>query len=112
MRKERGDLRLAKLKVQDAAYERTATSLSIQNKLDATQAEITSLIKQNALIVNIVIDYEALVQAEERKFFLGESSLFLINSREQKLIDARLKANELLVKGLTASAKLYNVAGL
>lgn len=112
LRKERGDLKLAKLKVQDAEYERTATSLSIQNKLDATQAEITSLTKQNVLIKDIVVDYQALVQAEERKFFLGESSLFLINSREQKLIDAQLKANELLVKGLTASAKLYNAAGL
>ncbi|RMB62912.1 TolC family protein [Dokdonia sinensis] len=112
LRKERGDLKLAKLKVQDAEYERTATSLSIQNKLDATQAEITSLTKQNALIADIVVDYQALVQAEERKFFLGESSLFLINSREQKLIDAQLKANEILVKGLSANAKLYNAAGL
>ncbi|WP_035334497.1 TolC family protein [Dokdonia sp. PRO95] len=112
LRKERGDLNLAKLKVQDAQFERTATSLAIKNKLDATEAEITSLLEQNNLITEIVVDYEALVKAEERKFFLGESSLFLINSREQKLIDARLKANVLSVKELTAKAKLYNAAGL
>ncbi len=112
LRKERGDLNLAKLKVQDAEFERTATSLAIKNKLDATEAEITSLLEQNNLITEIVVDYEALVKAEERKFFLGESSLFLINSREQKLIDARLKANALAVKELTAKAKLYNAAGL
>lgn len=112
LRKERGDLKLAKLKVRDAAYERTATSLSIQNKLKATEAEITSLGTQNNLITAIVTDYETLVKAEERKFFLGESSLFLINAREQKLIDARLKANELVVKELSAKAKLYNAAGL
>jgi len=112
LRKERGDVKLAALKVQDAEYERTATSLAIKNKLDATEAEITSLLEQNNLITEIVVDYEALVQAEERKFFLGESSLFLINSREQKLIDARLKANTLAVKELTAKAKLYNAAGL
>lgn len=112
LRKERGDLKLADLKVQDAEYELTATSLAIKNKLDATEAEITSLLEQNNLITEIVIDYETLVKAEERKFFLGESSLFLINSREQKLIDARLKANTLAVKELTAKAKLYNAAGL
>ncbi|WP_298326936.1 TolC family protein [uncultured Dokdonia sp.] len=112
LRKERGDLNLAKLKVQDAEFERTATSLAIKNKLDATEAEITSLLEQNNLITEIVVDYEALVKGEERKFFLGESSLFLINSREQKLIDARLKANALSVKELTAKAKLYNAAGL
>lgn len=112
LRKERGDLRLAKLKVQDAQYERTATSLAIKNKLDATEAEITSLLEQNNLITAIVEDYKTLVQAEERKFFLGESSLFLINSREQKLIDSKLKSNTLVIKELTAKAKLYNVAGL
>ena len=35
------------------------------------------------------------VFAEERKFTVGESSLFLINSRESKLIEARLKAIEI-----------------
>lgn len=112
LRKERGDLRLAKIKIADAEYERNATSLAIQNKLEATEAEITSLAQQNTLITNIVIDYEALVAAEERKFFLGESSLFLINSREQKLIDTRLKENKLIIKELSAKAKLYNAAGL
>ena len=112
LRKERGDLRLARIKVADAQYERTANSLEIQNKLEATEAEINSLAQQNTLITDIVIDYEAMVTAEERKFFLGESSLFLINSREQKLIDSRLKANELVIKELSAKAKLYNAAGL
>lgn len=112
LRKERGDVRLAELKVQDAEYERTASFLAIQNKLEAAEAEINSLAEQNSLIVDIVTDYEALVAAEERKFFLGESSLFLINSREQKLIDSRLKANTLVIKELSAKAKLYNAAGL
>lgn len=112
LRKERGDLRLAQLKLQDIEYERTATSLAIQNKLEATEAEINSLVTQNDLITDIVVNYEELVQAEERKFFLGESSLFLINSREQKLIDSRLKANSLVIKELSAKAQLYNVAGL
>lgn len=112
LRKERGDLRLARLKLQDVEYERAATSLAIQNKLEATEAEINSLVIQNDLISNIVVNHETLVQAEERKFFLGESSLFLINSREQKLIDTRLKANALVIKELSAKARLYNVAGL
>ena len=57
-------------------------------------------------------DYRTLVAAEERKFSLGESSLFLINSREQKLIDASLKENEITVKRLEAIATLYNVLGI
>ncbi|MEL6813111.1 MAG: TolC family protein [Bacteroidota bacterium] len=112
LRKERGDLRVAQAKLQEANYERISASLSIRNKIEASYAEINSLGSQNDLVQNIVIDYESLLTAEERKFFLGESSLFLINSREQKLIDARLKQNEVSVKQLTAIASLYNALGM
>ncbi len=112
LRKERGDVKLANLKLNDVTFERTSTSLALQNKIEATQAEISSLAKQTDLIDNIVKDYVALVNAEERKFSLGESSLFLINSREQKLIDAQLKENELLLKNLLATAHMYNALGI
>ena len=112
LRKERGDLKLANLKVHDATFERVSAALNLQNKIEATSAEISSLEKQNTLIADIIIDYEKLVKAEERKFFLGESSLFLINSREQKLIDAQLKENKLRVKRLTVTASWFNALGI
>jgi len=56
LRKERGDLRLAKLKLQDANFERVFTSLNIRNKIDAVSAEIESLGTQNRLITIIVDD--------------------------------------------------------
>jgi len=112
LRKERGDLKLARLKLQEKNFERTATSLYLQNKIGAVKAEIRSLNTQNSLIKNMVNDYKMLVQAEERKFLMGESSLFLINSREQKLMDARLKENTLLIKQLNAKASLHNVLGV
>ncbi len=112
LRKERGDLRLAKAKLQDVNFERAATSLTIQNKISAATAEISSLEKQNTLIDTIVDDYTALVAAEERKFSLGESSLFLINSREKSLIEAKIKENQLKVKLLTSNAGLFNAMGL
>lgn len=60
------------------------------------------------LIQEIVNNYTALVSAEERKFSFGESSLFLINSRESKLIDAELKQNLVKNKFFTTKAKLFN----
>jgi len=112
LRKERGDLRLANVKLQDAEFDRMGTSLNLQNKITAANEEINSLIQQQSLIEDIVEDYRVLVRAEERKFELGESSLFLINSREQKLIEASLKENEVQVKSLKATAILYNALGL
>jgi outer membrane protein TolC len=44
-----------------------------------------------ALYRETVANYQRLLDAELRKFSIGESSIFLINSRENKLIDAQLK---------------------
>jgi outer membrane protein TolC len=112
LRKERGDAKLANYKLSDARYERQAATLTIKNKISATQAEIESLLDQSQLIEDIVVDYTRLVAAEDRKFSLGESSLFLINSREQKLIEATLKQNELLGKSLEATASFFNALGV
>jgi outer membrane protein TolC len=112
LRKERGDLQLTNFKIKDAEFDQDAVSLTIANKISEINYEITSLEVQNQLISNIVSDYTSLVKAEERKFFLGESSLFLINAREQKLIDAQLKENSLTMKQLNAIASLYNALGV
>ncbi len=111
LRKERGDLKLANLKLQDATFERTATEVSLQNKIESVYMEIASLERQVDLSEAMITDYGTLVAAEERKLFLGESSLFLVNSREQKLIDAQLKQNDLLAKNYIAKVTLFNVLG-
>ena len=38
--------------------------------------------------------YQILLESELTLFDIGESSMFLVNTREQKLIDARLKLIE------------------
>jgi outer membrane protein TolC len=112
LRKERGNLKLTNYKIKDAEFEQDATILELTNKLNAIRFEINSLSEQVQIIEKIVIDYETLVSAEERKFSLGESSLFLINTREQKLIDARLKENSLFTKRLKSYVSYFNLLGL
>ncbi|MEO0505644.1 MAG: TolC family protein [Bacteroidota bacterium] len=107
LRKERGDLKLAKFKLRDAEYERDNALIEIQNKVIAIYRELDSYTTQNQLIADIVRDYNTLLSAEERKFSFGESSLFLINSRESKLIDAYLKQNELQNKFFDTKAMLF-----
>ncbi|MCB0374048.1 MAG: TolC family protein, partial [Muricauda sp.] len=107
LRKERGDLKLAKFKLQDAELERDNAQLEIQNKVIALYNELDSYTRQNQLIGDIVKDYSILLSAEERKFSFGESSLFLINSRESKLIDAYLKQNEMQNKFYYTKAQLF-----
>lgn len=112
LRKERGALRLARFKLQDIEFEYSATNLRIRNKIQASFQEITSLQTQQVLIDEITDNYVTLLRGEERKFTLGESSVFLINSRESKLIDARLKQNELIIDFYEAQAKLFNILAI
>ncbi|WP_298478138.1 TolC family protein [uncultured Maribacter sp.] len=112
LRKERGNLKMASIKLQDINLETVSASQGIQNKIDATIAEINSLEVQKNIVVGMVTDYETMLIAEDRKFELGESSLFLINSREQKLIEVKLKANAITVKLLNANASMYNAMGV
>lgn len=109
LRKERGDLKLAQLKIQDTKFEIETTRVTLKNKIDAITQELNSFLVQNSLTNTIVNDYGEMLTAEERKFFLGESSLFLVNSRESKLIDAKLKAIELENNFFNTKASLFNV---
>ena len=107
LRKERGDLKLAKFKLRDAQFELDNAEVEIRNKIRAIYTELNSFDSQNRLIASIVADYNTLLAAEERKFSFGESSLFLINSRESKLIEAELKRNQVQNKYFSAKAKLF-----
>ena len=109
LRKERGDLKLAKIKLQDTKFEVQNTRVSLRNKINAVNQELNSYATQNNFTITIVDDYAKLLSAEERKFFLGESSLFLVNSRESKLIDAKLKAIEIENSFLNTKANLFNI---
>lgn len=108
LRKERGQLKLSKLKMQDTNLEIASVKLNVGNKIKALQNELESFVVQNEVTGKMVTDYEVLLQAEERKFNIGESSLFLVNSRESKLIDAKLKAIELQNKYYSTKALLFN----
>ena len=112
LRKERAELKLTKFKLQAVDFDKQATSLAINNKLNSAQEEIRSYENQLTIADTIVSDYTVLLKGEERKFEIGESSLFLINSRESKLIESTLKVIALENNLLQAKATLFNVLGI
>ncbi len=109
LRKERADLKLANLKIEALGYEISALELALQNKIAAVLNEISSYQIQLDITNEIVSDYAILLQGEETKFQAGESSLFLINSRESKLIENRLKAIQTENQLLESKGRLFNV---
>lgn len=109
LRKERGKLKLAKLKIQDTQFELDSERLNLKNKIEAQQTEITSLQKQKDVIDELVESYSTMLRSEERLFSFGESSLFLINTRENKLVSARIEQINIENRYLLSNAELFKI---
>jgi outer membrane protein TolC len=92
LRKERAGLKLAKLKIQDSEFSLQFERKNLENKLKSQQQEIMSLQIQQEYNTKLVRDFSTLLSAEDRLFNMGESSLFLINSRENTLVSSQLNA--------------------
>jgi len=109
LRKERGILKLAKLKLQNAQFDLDLERVQLKNKINAQQAEITSLEKQKGYIDQLVTDYTTMLNSEERLFSFGESSIFLINSRENNLVSAQLSQLSIENKFFESNASLFKI---
>jgi len=109
LRKERGSLKLAQYKIQESEFTRDLEKVQLTNKINAQKIEIQSLSKQQKLISKLVMDYETMLKSEERLFNLGESSLFLINTRENSLVSARLSQIALENRFYTSNSELYKI---
>ena len=109
LRKERGSLKLAKFKIQDTQFELDLERIQLKNKIKAQQTEINSLEKQQKLINELVVDYTTMLTSEERLFSFGESSIFLINSRENNLISSQLSAIVIENRYFISNAELFKV---
>jgi len=109
LRKERGSLKLAQYKIQESEFTRDLEKVQLTNKISAQRTEIQSLTKQQKLINNLVDDYGKMLKSEERLFSLGESSLFLINTRENNLVSAQLSQIALENRFYTSNSELYKI---
>lgn len=109
LRKERGGLKLAQFKIQETTNSLNLERLQLSNKIKAQKEVISSLNKQRLMANELVANYNTMLQSEERLFIFGESSLFLINSRESSLITAQLTAIALRNEFCVSNSELYKI---
>lgn len=107
LRKERANLKLAKIKISDSEYNLQFEQKALINKIEAQKNEIESYKKQINILTDLVNNYNQMLNAEERLFQMGESSLFLINSRENTLVTAQLNIIQLTNTYLQSALDLY-----
>ncbi|HSN49226.1 MAG TPA: TolC family protein, partial [Flavobacterium sp.] len=109
LRKERGSLKLAKYKIQETEFTLNLEKVQLANKINAQKTEIESLLKQKELIKGLVIDNVTMLNSEERLFSFGESSLFLINTRENNVVSAQLSKIALENRFYISNSELFKI---
>lgn len=107
----RGAYRQARLKLQNTSLDRSLKALDLKNKANAYRAKVHGLQTQLQIQQAALQNYVALQRAEEMRFAAGESSLFLINARENKVLEARQKLIEVEIKLAEAFTDLQWAAG-
>jgi outer membrane protein TolC len=111
LRKERGKLQLNQIKLQENRLLQDQKQQEWMAKLSVAENEAQNIYQQINLYTSVVANYQRLLDVELVKFELGESSIFLLNSRENKLIEAQLKLASLRNKFQTSRAKLFWTGG-
>ena len=112
LREGRGAYRLAKLKINETDLQLINKRWQIENKIRTYYNENMLLMQQLQTAQSIYNNYSSLLRNEELKFNQGESSLFLINSRETKVLELLQKQVELRIKYFKSRYAIQWSAGL
>lgn len=107
----RGGYREAKWKIAETSMERTQVQREIETKIGTYYNETLTLRKQVVLLEQALVNYQRLLSGELTRFETGESSLFVVNSRENKVLEMQQKLQETKTKFYKSLAALQWAAG-
>lgn len=111
LREERGKLGFTKIKIQQTNFDRQQRSREIKTQVQTSWNELVALKEQMTVQESQVQNSTKMLDGEQYRFNNGEGSIFLINTRENNLINSRIKLIELKTKFAKSKAFLYWAAG-
>lgn len=102
----------AKLKITNTQFQKDLKQRVIENKIKEQFNTLTQLKNQINIQQKLYENLNILLDGEKTRFENGESSLFLINSREQKSIETLQKLNTTIAKFYKQKIALRFASGL
>jgi outer membrane protein TolC len=111
-RKERGKVRFTQTKINEGNNDLSQKRLSLKIKFDQYINNISLVGSQLDLISQNVNNYRRMLQSENQLFEAGESSVFLVNSREVKFLESRLKEIETISKLIKNRIELIYITAI
>jgi outer membrane protein TolC len=112
LRKERGKLQQIRIKQVQTNLEQQQVQREITTEINTAFNDVKTLEGQIRLQNRAVENQQILLRAEIQKFGFGESSLFLVNSRESKLNELKVKVELLRMKYEKGLATLLFASGI
>ncbi len=95
LREARGDLKIQRIKIEENNLNAEWKRNQLEQKNSALDIAYTNVLSQKQFADNNVNLYRRLLQAENSRLFNGESTLFIINQRENTFFENAIKALEL-----------------
>ncbi len=111
LREERGKAAMAKLKIRQTTYEQQQATREIVNQVRTVYNELTTLADQIQVQEKLQANSDKLLEGELYRFSEGEGFLFLVNARENGVINSRIRLAELRTKFAKTMAYLNWSAG-
>lgn len=102
----------AKLKISNTQFQKENKQRLIENKVKESFNTLSQLKEQINIQQNLYKNLNLLLKGEQTRFENGESSLFLINTREQKSIETLQKLNATIAKFYKQKSVLKWASGM
>lgn len=111
LRNPRNEFKMAQVTSQNNALELLNKTNELSFKINALQQTISILAQQLQNAERSVSYGKVLLEVEKLKFINGESSLFILNTRENKLLESELKLAEYKLKFIKAILNIIYLNG-
>ena len=111
LRKSRNEYKMAKLNSQSNSLELANKNNELDFKINSLKQTISILAEQLQNADRSARYSKQLVEVEKLKFNNGESSLFILNSRESKWLESELKLSEYKLKFIKTVLSVIYVNG-
>lgn len=108
----RAEYSQARMKISQTTFQYEQKQLELSNKIREQVSTLAQMSRQISIQQELYRNLNLLLQGEETRFQNGESSLFLINSREQKRIESLQKLQAAQAKYYKQQAGLRWAAGV
>lgn len=112
LRRERAALQITEVRLNEARLNRNNRQTALFRRMQQEAYLLENQFEQMNIVRQNMKNFFELLRVEQRKFQIGESSLFLVNAREVQAIDAELLYLQLLHRYQTSIASFFRAAGV